>query len=552
MSPYSKIPQTNKVLFLRILPAFVLIFLSDVFFDIILPGIYPEMPELARVFLDTLILLVIAVPSLWWFVFKPTLVTPRMMEAQQSLQKSEARFRNLADFAPVGIFETDAQGDYIFVNRKWCEIMGFSSEQALGKGWLSVLPPEEKLLVQDTWMWAAAGGFEFKLEYRVNNPGTPEKWVSGSATALKSEDGAICNFMGVVIDITKRRLSEVALRESEDRFRTLFDHSEDAIFLLVPESCLIIDVNSTAEKLFGYTKEEMVGYDFKLLKPQQDCDNCMLSVCKLADSEIRNIDHLVNLTKDGNEIHLSVRAKEIRLSGEEVIFCTMRDITLRMRMEEEARTMQAGMIHSNKMTSLGLLVAGIAHEINNPNNYIMVNAQMLYKIWEDLAPILKEEEQKQGDFMLGGLPYSQLEGSLPEMIEAINDGSRRIRNIIGALKSYSRTGKSAMDLLEINRVVDAAMLLLKHNVIKYTDNFVLELEAELPRIRGSSQQLEQVIINLVMNALQSLTDRTEGLTLKTSFSAEKSAVIVTVADEGRGIPDELKKKNHGAVLYHTD
>lgn len=508
----------------------------------ILPAVFPDFSPLALVLVNSISVLIFAVPFFLWFVFNPILVTPRMDEAQQKLQKSEERFRNLADFAPVGIFETDAEGDYIFVNRKWCEIMGLSSTQALGKGWLAAVNHEEKPLVEEEWDWVTTDGWEFRLEYRVCNTDNSDKWVYATATPLKGEDGNIRNFMGVLLDVTKRRLSETALRESEDRFRTIFEHSEDAIFLLVPGSCMIADVNSTAEKLYGYSKEEMIGHNFKMCLPEPECDNCMLSVCTLTGSEICTIDNLVNRGKDGTEMHLSVRAKVIKLLGEDVIFCTMRDISLRLRLEEAARSMQAEMIHSNKMTSLGLLVAGIAHEINNPNNYIMTNAQMLYKVWGDLAPILKEEEQRKGDFMLGGLPYSKLEESLPEMITAINDGSRRIRNIIGALKNYSRKGKSVMDVLEINRAVDAAMLLLKHHVKNYTDNFVLELAEGIPCIRGSSQQLEQVVINLVMNALQSLTDRKQGLTLKTSFSPEQRVVLLTVADEGRGIQDGLKSR----------
>jgi signal transduction histidine kinase len=172
----------------------------------------------------------------------------------------------------------------------------------------------------------------------------------------------------------------------------------------------------------------------------------------------------------------------------------------------------------------------------------MVNAQMLYKVWEDLAPILKEEEQRKGNFVLGGLPYSQLEEELPEMITGINEGSRRIKKIISVLKNHSRKEKSTLEVLDINRVVNAAMLLLRHHVKKYTDNFVLKLGEGTPRFRGSSQQLEQVILNLVMNALESLTDRKQALSLKTSFSAEQRAVLLTVTDEGCGIPDALKSR----------
>ena len=528
--------------FLRISLAFVLILLSHLCFHLLLPEQIPGLPGFPSEVVESMLASLVAMPCLWWLVFKPTLVTPLLTDAQQKLEKSETRFRNLADFAPVGIFETDAQGDYIFVNQKWSEIMGLSSDQALGKGWLSTLHPEEQQRVTEEWDWATTDGWEFMLKYRIRSAGNSDKWVYASATPLKGERGSLCNYMGIVTDVTERHQAEVALRESEARFRTLFEYSEDAILLLVPGACTVIDVNSTAERLYGYSKDEMIGHDFNLFRSQSGCDDCTLLICGLTGSEIRNLEHVVQFKKDGTELHLSVRAKMITLLGEDAIFCTMRDISLRLSLEEEARAMQARMIHSNKMTSLGLLVAGIAHEINNPNYYIMVNAQMLYKVWEDLAPLLKEEEQRRGDFILGGLPYSQLEETLPEMIMAISEGSRRIRDIISALKDHSRKGKSAMGPLEINSVVDAAMLLLRHHVKKYTDNFKLELGEATPCIMGSSQQLEQVIINLVMNALQSLTDRKQGLSLKTSFSAEKRTVLITVSDEGCGIPDEVKNK----------
>jgi PAS domain S-box-containing protein len=537
---YSKKPQSNKFLFLRFCLAFASFFLFDLLFNMLVPRIFPNIPLLQRNFLDAMVLLVVAVPLFWRYVFEPTLITPLMVESQQKLEKSEARFRNLADFAPIGIFEADAQGNYTFVNRKWSEIMRLSSDQALGKGWHSALYPDEKQLVEEEWLWASKDGWEFRLEYRVKNTVTSDKWVNVSATPLMDEDGGVSSYMGVVTDVTERHLAEIALRESEARFRTLFEQSEDAILLLVPGTCMVIDVNSTTEQLCGYTKDEMIGYDFNLFKLQPECDDCLLSLCKLSGPEIRNIEHAVLFKKDSTEMHVSVRAKVITIQGEDVIFCTMRDIGLRLILEEEARAMQARMIHANKMNSLGLLVAGIAHEINNPNNYIMVNAQMLYKIWEDLAPILKEEEQRKGDYSLGGLPYSELEEALPEMITAINDGSRRIKSIVSTLKNHTRKGKTAMEGLEINRVVAASMMLLKHHVKKYTDNFVLELEEGTPLILGSSQQLEQVIINLVMNALQSLTDRKQGLSLKTSFSAEQRAVLITVTDGGCGIPDGVK------------
>lgn len=464
------------------------------------------------------------------------------VRAERELKQSEERFRNLADCAPVGIFETDAAGNCTFVNRQWCHIAGIVSEQALGRGWAAALHPDDAQLIEREWYGSVRELRPFSLEYRFRTPDGRENWVLGSATALKRVDGGISGYLGIIIDINERKGAEDALLESEERFRKVFEQSEDAIILFRPGTCTIIDVNPTTEKLYGYSREELIGLHFNVFRSKDDYHEFIHAVCMLQEPQTCQFDHMINVRRDGAEIHVSVRAKVIMLQGSEAVYCTLRDITQRLQMEEEARTIQSQLIHTNKMTSLGLLVAGIAHEINNPNNYIMANAQMLYRIWEDLDPLLKEEAARSGDFQLGGLPYSRLEEALPEMITAISEGARRIKGIIGSLKSYSRQGAVVMGDLDINRIVRASLQLLSHHVNKFTDRFDVELGEGIPLLRGNAQQLEQVIVNLVMNALQSLTSRSQGVTLTTAYDEEHRAVCLTVADEGCGIPDGVKSR----------
>lgn len=540
MSPIKTNRKTVAMLLPRFFLALAVIFAAELFSDMAIPMLFPAASLNVSIFADSVILMVVAVPCLWWLVYKPTLVTLIVGETQQKLKRSEERYRKLADFAPVGIFETDAQGDCTFVNRKWCQIAGLSSEQALGTGWASAIHPDDVPVVEKAWYQLVREESEFNLEYRFRTPAGADIWVFGTATPVIDENGAICSYLGVLVDISERKITERNLSESEDRFRTIFEQSEDAIILFEPGSCTVIDVNGTTERMYGYPKHEITGVCFKLFRSQPECRDFIHSVCNLTGSEISHIDHIVNLKKDGTEIHLSIRAKVIKLLGRDTIYCTMRDISQRLRMEGEAAAIQSQLIHSNKMNSLGLLVAGIAHEINNPNNYIMANAQMLHKICHDLVPLIKREAEGDDDFSLGGIPRSQLEESLPEMVSAINEGSRRIKTIVAGLKHYSRKGSATTELLQINRVVDTSMLLLKHHIKKYTDNFRVEPGEQLPLILGNSQQLEQVIINLVMNALQSLTERSQEIRLKTGCSADRGTVILTVSDKGCGIPEGVQ------------
>lgn len=520
----------------------LIVFALELVVDQMLPVLLPNRSVVLQVIVDASMVALFSAPFIWWLVVRPLQRSDLVAKAQSELRKSEARFRNLADNAPVGIFETDSDGHCIFANRKWCEIAGIPSSAAIGRGWSGALHPDDAEFIAREWYDSVREGRPFSLEYRFRTPEGQENWVLGSAASFRNEVGAIIGYMGVIIDINQRRKAERNLSESEERFRTVFEQSEDAIVLFAPGGCTIIDLNATTEKLFGYTKSELIGRGFDLFKSREEYHDFIHSVCMLRGQQTCHLDHIVGLCRDGSEFHVSVRAKVIRLLGDEVIYCTLRDITLRLRMEEEARSIQSQLIHTNKMTSLGLLVAGIAHEINNPNNYIMANSQMLYKIWEDLDPLLKREAELRKDFKLGGLPYDKLEEAFPEMIASIDEGARRIKDIIGDLKHYSRRGTSVTELVDLNQVVHSSLKLLMYQINKYTDRFMMELEEPLPPICGSSQQLEQVVVNLVMNALQALTQRSQALVIRTVHEKGTCRVRLVVADQGSGIPDGIRDK----------
>jgi PAS domain S-box-containing protein len=465
-------------------------------------------------------------------------ITSRI-RTEESLRQSVERFRTLATSSPVGIIETDARGTCLFVNQQWCQLAGITAEEAIGRSWTMVLHREEVAWVMEAWSRSLAEGTRFEMEYRFRTPTGEDNWVLGSATPLRNDQGVITGYLGIIIDINERKMVEKALQESEERFRQIFEQTEDAIVLFSPGSCAIIDLNPTAEMLYGYSKEELSKLRFDVFKDKADYQKFMKRVCLLDAGQYCQVDEMLNLRQDGSEIHVSVRAKVIKLQGREIIYCTLRDITERLRVEENSRAIQAQLITTNKMASLGLLVTGIAHEINNPNNYIMVNAQLLDRVWQDLEKLLEQEFQERGDFVLGGLPYSDLKESLPEMIESINEGSRRIRDIINNFKNYARQGVVAKgDKVDINWVIKSTMMLLNHHINRFTSRFQLELADDIPLINGSQQQLEQVLVNLIMNALQSLTDRRQSVEVKTAYAAEAGKVVITVRDEGCGIPAE--------------
>jgi len=267
------------------------------------------------------------------------------------------------------------------------------------------------------------------------------------------------------------------------------------------------------------------------------------TVCGIKQGKLSQLDNIVNLRKDGGEIIVSVRGKIIPLQGEEIIYCTFRNITARIRLEEEARDIQAKLIQANKMTSLGLLVSGVAHEINNPNNFIMANSQLLAKIWEDAQKVLREYYGEHGDFLIGGISFAEIDEKTPQMFTSIIEGTRRINNIVNNLKDFARQDRIVTECqVDLNRVATTAASLLLLQLNRYTDNFHLDLAEHIPLIPGDYQQLEQVVINLLLNAGQSLPDKNCGIWVTTGFDAAACQATITVRDEGRGIARDIASR----------
>jgi polar amino acid transport system substrate-binding protein len=215
------------------------------------------------------------------------------------------------------------------------------------------------------------------------------------------------------------------------------------------------------------------------------------------------------------------------------------EIAERKRAEELANLQQQQLIQADKMTSLGILVAGVAHEINNPNNFIMLNAKIFSRVWNDTIPILKKYYQENGEFALAGVPYTNAHEKIGQLISGISEGAERIQKIVQNLRDFSRQDKGELNQqVYTNAVVETAIVIVYNLVRKSTNHFSVEYGVNLPTIRGNSQQLEQVIINLITNSCQALPDKEKHLVISTAHDQSTDSIIIKVCDQGVGISDE--------------
>jgi polar amino acid transport system substrate-binding protein len=248
------------------------------------------------------------------------------------------------------------------------------------------------------------------------------------------------------------------------------------------------------------------------------------------------------INKDGTKRFVEVSVSLMRNERGEPkgFYGIARDVTERRQAEEQARFHQQQMVQASKMVALGTLVSSMAHEINNPNNFIMLNTPLLLEAWENSRPILEEYYEKNGDFIIGGMEYTEMRENIPTLFSGILDGSKRIKEIVEDLRDFVRRDTSDMSQsVDVNAVLKSAVSLLSYMIMKSTNHFSIEYGDRLPLLKGNFQRLEQVIINLIQNACQALRDIRKGIFVSTSYDEQRQSIVVKVEDEGIGIPPEI-------------
>ncbi len=211
--------------------------------------------------------------------------------------------------------------------------------------------------------------------------------------------------------------------------------------------------------------------------------------------------------------------------------------------ERRAKLQQEQIFQAAKMASLGTLVSGVAHEINNPITSVMLNAPIIQKVWNSIDPLLKKHCDEQGDFRVGSMSYKVLRERIPQLLEDIAEGAKRVKVIVGDLKDYARQAPAEMgDSVDVNVVLKKAAGLVSNLIKKSTNHFSIEYGKDIPVLKGNSQRIEQVTVNLLVNACQALTGSDQSVSASTFYDDGEKTVCIRVADTGEGIPEEVLER----------
>ena len=392
--------------------------------------------------------------------------------------------------------------------------------------------------VIETGFYAPFGLFVFilsqasLLSFRFSNAMTT---VEQQGQALKQ------TFESYKSEIVERKKTENALQMSEEKYRTILQSIEDGYYEVDLAGNMTF-FNESLCRILGYTRDELMGMNNRRFTNSRTAKHVYETFNRVyrTGEALKALDwELISKAGDTKVIETSVSLMR-DAHGRPVGFRGIaRDVTERKNAEEQAKLHQEQLMQAGKMVALGTLVSGVAHEINNPNNFIMLNTPILKETWENALPILEKYYDENGDFIIGGMEYTEMRENVPTLFSGLADGARRIKQIVEDLKHYARN--EAADLtqdVDINAVLQSAVSLLSGMIRKATNHFHVDYGTGLPLIKGNFQRLEQVLVNLIQNACQALPNPRKGVFVSSAYASEKYRLVIAVRDEGCGISPE--------------
>ena len=437
----------------------------------------------------------------------------KIKEKQTELNKQRDEYQNLFELAPCIITVQDRDYRLIRYNREFAEKFNpkpgdFCFYAYKGRKEKCEICPVEKTFED--------GQRHFSEETGLNKDGELTHWIVHTSP-IKNDKGEIVAAMEMNLDITQRKVLEEQLERSEKKYHGIFDNIPNPVFVLHLDTLEILDCNESVKTVYGYDKKEIIKSNFLDLFVDQDKDKYR---SRIKTSSVLN--QMKHVNKKGKILFVDIRISPSEFTGEKVLLVTISDITKKLEVEQQ-------LIHASKMATLGEMATGVAHELNQPLSVIKTASSFFMKK-------INKKEKIENDILF-------------TMAKEIDGHVDRATNIINHMRQFGRKHDNTLERVQLNEVLRSAFEIFSQQLKVRGIEVYWDMEEDLPLIMADSSRLEQVFINLLLNARDSIDEKWGSKQhkqgdkkIKIKTKVKGNDVIAEVSDSGLGIPEDISDK----------
>ena len=473
-------------------------------------------------------------------------------EAEKALLDEQAFYHSLVECLPQNIFRKDREGRVTFGNGRYCATVKRSLPELLGKTDFDLFPADlaAKYRRDDQHVMETGSMLEAVEQHRL--PDGTLLHVQVVKTPVRDSAGNVVGTQCIFWDVTERIRAEAAIAASEHRYRQLTEATLDAIVLADQDGRITL-FNPAAERLFGYPAAEVVGQPLTCLMPEeyrpQHQRGLLRYVATRASHIVGRTVELHGRRKDGTEFPMELALSAIELKGDHdpdrgtlQFLGAIRDLTERNRI-------RAVLMQNEKLASIGLLSAGVAHEINNPLAFVANNLAVLERDSQGLLALLDHYEScrarlaevdpaaaQRAAELAEQADYSYVRENLARQLARTRDGVDRVTRIVQSLRGLARTDVPQHEETNLPDLVDASLEMIRGRMKRRGIRIELDYDP-VSRVRCVATQIGQVLLNLLVNALQAIeaTSRQQGHCIRVRTRRSGDDMLIDVEDTGCGI-----------------
>ncbi|MEG4939417.1 PAS domain S-box protein [Microcoleus sp. F4-D5] len=513
-------------------------------------------------------------------------------ESEAALRRSETRFRSLVANIPGVVYRWQCDFSTSFISNAVYLLTGYPAGDFIsplnrgGRTFASIIYPEDLVKVEATIRQAIENKQSYNLEYRLLAADGTVKWVWDKGSPVFDADGNVCCLDGVIVDISDRYWAQEALRQKTSELEAVFLALPDLYFRIDSDG-IILDYLSGNSSDLHLSPEYFVGKRMIDILPATAASQFERAILEVSENRTPvNLEYSLPMAT-GEETY---EARLLPFNSHQAI-AIARNITKRKQAESQLKhknheleqtlkqlgRTQTQLIQAEKMSGLGQLVAGIAHEINNPVSFIYGNIIYASEYAKNLLYLcnLYQEHYPEPVSLIADLAeqieLEFMKEDFPHLLNSIQTGAERIRQIVLSLRNFSRLEESDIKRVNIHEGIDSALLILQHRLKENGRNRNIEIVkkyGKLPPIQCYAGQLNQVFMNILNNAIDALADvRNRKLELATASETERqdfpslplscnslpsirirtevldnNRVAIAISDNGSGMAESVKSR----------